>query len=204
MAASTRYVTKLLGCPSPLPYYSYGSKIGNSLHTQIRTGTLPLNAYLYQIQKSESPVCPCGYRTENVKHFILNCPLHQNIRHVLFSNVSEALGTDCSLLPTTRLTDLLLHGTSLDPEGGRRVAECFQSYVKGALAARRAAAAADGDVVALHWFDVVIFSSQLKLRCTEAAFHGSYLAHFLMFFFNVVYFCRHYFVKHMRGRGAMF
>ena len=143
-----RELTKLLGCPSPPPYYSYGSKIGNSLHTQIRTGTLPLNAYLYQIQKSESPVCPCGYRTENVKHFILNCPLHQNIRHVLFSNVSETLGTDCSLLPTTRLTDLLLHGTSLDPEGGRRVAECFQSYVKGALAARRAAAA-DGDVVAL-------------------------------------------------------
>ena len=139
-----RELGKLLGCPSPPPYYSHGNKIGNSLHTQARTGTLPLNAYQYQIQKSETSACPCGHRTENIKHFILSCPLHRSMRHILFNTVSEVLGTDCSLLPTTRLADLLLHGTSLNPGDGRRVAECFQSYIKGALAARQEAVAGSG------------------------------------------------------------
>ena len=45
-----------------------------------------------------------------------------------------------------KIMDLLLYGTSLNAEGGRRVAGCLQSYIMGALAARQAAAAGGGVV----------------------------------------------------------
>ena len=141
-----RKLADLLGCPSPPPYFSYGSKFGNSLHTKTRTGTIPINAYLYQYQQSESSACSCGFRTENIKHFILLCPLYQPLRNTLFRVLSETLRTDCTHWPSEKIMDLLLCGTSLNAEGGRRVAGCLQSYIMGALAARQAAAAGGGVV----------------------------------------------------------
>ena len=141
-----RMIADLLGCPSPPPYFLFGSKFGNSLHTKIRTGTIPINAYLYQYQQSESCICPCGFRTENIKHFILFCPLHQTLRNSLLLVLSETLRNDCTHWPPDKIIDLLLYGTSLNAEGGRRVAKCFQSYIAGALAARQATAAGGGAV----------------------------------------------------------
>ena len=83
---------------------------------------------------------------EHIKHFILQCPLYRTQRNILFSKVSETLTHDFTQLPSEQMLDLLLNGTSLNAEGGRRVAGCLQSYIMGALAARQAAAAGGGVV----------------------------------------------------------
>ena len=137
-------VAELLGCSSPPLYFSFGSKLGNCLHTKIRTGTLPLNAYLFQLQKSESSSCRCGFPNEHIRHFVLNCNLYRAQRNILFRKISETLNYDFACLPTEHIFDILLNGTTLHPEDGRRVAECFQSYVQETLALRRVAAGGGG------------------------------------------------------------
>ena len=66
---------KHIGVTASPTFYSIGTKNGNKLHTQLRTGTLPLNGFLFQTQKSTTPHCPCGFRLEDTKHFVLYCPL---------------------------------------------------------------------------------------------------------------------------------
>ena len=63
------------GTPNPPAYFSFGSKLGNSYHTQIRTGSLQLNSRLYLTQTLCSPRCLCGHKSETVQHFIFHCPL---------------------------------------------------------------------------------------------------------------------------------
>ena len=72
--------------PKPSIYYSFGSKLGNIYHTQIRTGSLPLNVHLYQNQKRFSPHCVCKHPSETVQHFLLSCPVYQQIRDDLFTS----------------------------------------------------------------------------------------------------------------------
>ena len=137
-----RKIAELLGCP-PL-YFSFGTKYDNRLHTQIRTGTIPLNAYLFQNQKTTSPACPCGYSNENVTHFLLHCSLYNTIRETCFGQISELLHIDFSNLSSAIQLDLLINGTSLDPEDGRRVAGSFQRYITSSLVLRCAAGGGGG------------------------------------------------------------
>ena len=58
----------------------------------------------------------------------------------MLSEYSETL-QHFTHLPSEQKLDILLFGTSLNAEDGRRVAECFQSYIMTALATRRVAAA---------------------------------------------------------------
>lgn len=48
----------------------------SSIATQIRSGHVGLNSYLYrrQVPGIESPRCQCGYQSQNVKHMIMQCP----------------------------------------------------------------------------------------------------------------------------------
>ena len=142
-------IAELWGSPAPPPYYLFGKKSGNILHTKIRTGTLNLNAYLYQIQKAESSLCVCGFRNEHIKHFVLHCPIYQTLRDTLFTDTSEIIQNFIHQSSEKKL-DILLHGKSLNTGDGRRVAECFQNYAGGELVARLAAAAAGGGVVAAN------------------------------------------------------
>ena len=45
-------------------------------HTRLRLDTCALNYYLYKIGCKESPVCFCGFYSETIKHFLLECPLY--------------------------------------------------------------------------------------------------------------------------------
>ena len=37
----------------------------------------------------DSPQCPCGFRRETSKHFLLDCPLYTNARNVMISDLQE-------------------------------------------------------------------------------------------------------------------
>ena len=142
-----RGIDNLFGMPHPPPYFSHGSKIGNTYHTQIRTGSLPLNAYLFNLQKLPSPNCICNHPSETIQHFLLTCPLYQQIRHHLFTQLSLVLGPQFTTLPSIDILQTLTHGYNITPTrtgGGREVAALFQGFVARALALRRAAGAAVG------------------------------------------------------------
>jgi ribonuclease HI len=57
-----------------------------SIIMQLRTGHVPLNAYLNRIKRSDSPFCKsqhCIGRRETVFHFLLECPQYAKERHKL-------------------------------------------------------------------------------------------------------------------------
>ena len=128
-------INKLLGAPAPARYFLYGTKTKNTLHIRLRTDTLPLNAYLYQIQKSLTPGCPCGAHIENSKHFILNCPLYDTHRHALI-NILLVHNIDARHIQQTQLLNIIATGTTLQAEQGRAVAGAVQNFIQSALNTR--------------------------------------------------------------------
>ena len=136
-------VANLFSTPKPCPYFSFGSKLGNTYHTQIRAGSLPLNAYLFKLQKVSSPHCTCNHRSETIQHFLLTCPLYQHIRHDLFTQVSHVLGPSFLSRHPKDILQTLTHGQSITSTGdGREVAALFQGFVMRAMTLRQAAEAA--------------------------------------------------------------
>ena len=66
------------------------SKQQSSLLFQLRVGHAPLNAYLHRFKKVESARCPaCGYKRENVDHFMLKCPKYDHERWPLLRQVKD-------------------------------------------------------------------------------------------------------------------
>ena len=111
-------VESVFGTPNPSIYYSFGSKLGNIYHTQIRTGSLPLNAHLYQNQKRFSPHCVCKHPSETLQHFLLSCPVYQQIRDDLFTQLSLILGSHFLHLPSKDKIQTLAHGHNINTSGG--------------------------------------------------------------------------------------
>ena len=55
-----------------------------SVLMQLRTGHAPLNTFLHQIGKVDSPCCPaCLGADETVHHFLFDCPAHAHAQHAL-------------------------------------------------------------------------------------------------------------------------
>ena len=61
------------------------SRIDASRICQLRTGHVPLNAFLEKIKKTDSARCPaCGHTKEDARHFLLDCPTYAHERWSLF------------------------------------------------------------------------------------------------------------------------
>ncbi|PPQ84290.1 hypothetical protein CVT25_013229 [Psilocybe cyanescens] len=86
------------------------SRAQSSLLVQVRTGHIPLNAYLYRINKSPTSKCPncweCrgGERaTETVEHYLFECRAYRNLRYELYLEIKtnrpslEELTTDMTM-----------------------------------------------------------------------------------------------------------
>ena len=134
-------IADLFGTTKPPTYFSFGSKLGNTYHTQIRTGSLQLNAYLYQTQRLSSPGCLCGHKSETLQHFIFHCPLFQDFRTKLLRQLSQLLGPDFTRLSNADILHTLTHGHNIHSDDGRVLAGLFQGYVKESMRRRRAGAA---------------------------------------------------------------
>ena len=104
-------------------------KTGNILYSRLRTEMAHLNSHLFQLQKHTTAECSCGHPVENVRHFVLSCPNYSAQRIQLVLNISKIIGIDfCDLSPTYQL-HLLLHGGTMDDEGGCALAYHFQNFV---------------------------------------------------------------------------
>jgi hypothetical protein len=65
-----------------------------SILIQLRTGHIPLQAYLHRFKLAETPTCPsCGTEPETVSHFLLHCITYVAQRRRL----RRSLGRDQSL-----------------------------------------------------------------------------------------------------------
>ena len=124
-----KHLQKHIGIPKPPTYYTFGSKTGNTIQTQLRNEMSNLNSHLYAIQKVTSPACACGCKVESVRHYILSCPLYTEQRRSLFNSMSQTLNSNFTQYDPSQQLQILLHGTDLGCEDGRAVAHHFQSFV---------------------------------------------------------------------------
>lgn len=115
--------------PRPPPFFTFGTKLGNILHTRLRVGTSKLNAHLYQLQISDSPSCLCGHKSETTEHFMLHCKIYQKHRSVLFNDLSNIIGTNFNILSKPLQMEIMLNGHNLTEVGGREVASCVQKFI---------------------------------------------------------------------------
>lgn len=80
------------------------------------------NADLYRINLSQSPECSCTHHLENVKHYLLECPLYNEARGVLLRNMSKYGIVN---------TDVLLSGSDLrSMDENSEIFLAVQLYIK--------------------------------------------------------------------------
>ena len=130
--SSLNNITKL---PSPPDWFHTGSRFANILHTRLRLNNPALNAYLFRTGRSPTCSCECGYKTENIKHFVLDCPLYAaqrgrllvDIRNLLAPGIHPNMLID---LDSTHLLKLLIHGSD-DQDNRTNIAICnaFQYFI---------------------------------------------------------------------------
>ena len=123
----------LYSTPQPSKYFTLGTKLGNTLHTQIRLGMSKLNAHQYTIQKIDNPACDCGYRQENTQHFLLHCPRFATARSILYRQISTHLNLDFRSLPDTIQISTLLTGHLTTKHTAPFVAIDFQNFLENTL-----------------------------------------------------------------------
>ncbi|KAG8702114.1 hypothetical protein FRC09_004948 [Ceratobasidium sp. 395] len=68
-----------------------------SLMIQLRTGHIPLMAYLHRFKRSNSATClACKQRAETVEHYLMRCPAYEPARqrrNIAFPAATESLPT---------------------------------------------------------------------------------------------------------------
>ena len=80
-------------------YSSVQQQSDCAILTQLRTGHCGLNSYLFRFNKAESAECPqCGYAKETAEHFLLECLVYWEERHVLCVKVGVTKMTLSGLL----------------------------------------------------------------------------------------------------------
>ena len=82
--------------PSIPSYFYTGSRIGQILHSRIRTKCSSLNLDLFLKNITESPLCRCG-SIENAQHFFFHCRYYEVQRRELMIAVSPYLNPSLKL-----------------------------------------------------------------------------------------------------------
>ena len=90
-------------------HFNVGHKLNNQLHAQLRLGRSKLNSHLHQIGLSITPTCKCG-QLETVKHFLLDCKLHDVARLQLYEKLGGLLENRVSTYSKSKLCEILLYG----------------------------------------------------------------------------------------------
>jgi len=89
-----------------VPQYFYsGSRIGQILHTRIRTESSGLKEHLFKKNLVDDPYCICK-QIESSEHFLLYCPLYRLIRQNMINNISCQATTQNLLFGNPLLSDI--------------------------------------------------------------------------------------------------
>ena len=119
--AFARKVLRDINIPT---WFSIGDRKTNIWYARLRMKCSKLNDDLYShIHVVDSPVCPCGFRRENSKHFFLDCPLYVNERALMLSDLR-----DIGFKPTTKN---LLFGNEMYTEIiNKQAVDIVQNFIK--------------------------------------------------------------------------
>ena len=82
---------------TPQHYYA-GKRFGQIIHARLRMECSKLNEHLFHMHIIESPKCDCGHPSEDTDHFLWECPLHDNFRHILYQMDPKYIGDSWTLL----------------------------------------------------------------------------------------------------------
>ena len=105
---------KLKMKPKKIKHYSWGSKRGNTLWTQLRVGRSFLNAHGFAINLADSDLCLCS-RSESVQHFLTECFLFTEERNLLYDSMEQILPKFKTFPKKTKI-EILLHGINLNSD----------------------------------------------------------------------------------------
>ena len=97
-----RNVNILSKFKSELKKICYGPRKLNIILTQLRSSASFLNYDLFRVGIVSDPSCRCGAAFENLKHFLLDCPIYLQARTTLIDNINMA--TTCYILDMKFLT----------------------------------------------------------------------------------------------------
>jgi hypothetical protein len=72
--------------------YFYGERWPCNNHARMRIECSKLKADLcYNLHVVNNPSCTCGATNENAKHFVLYCPLYNNIRVIMVNKINNKM-----------------------------------------------------------------------------------------------------------------
>ena len=101
------------------------STLGNgkliSFLTKLRNSCSSLNSDLFRVNLVNSPVCSCGYFTEDVVHFMLFCPNYQRQRDILQHKLDHLQPLD--------IAKLLFGDENLSQAANKLIMVCVQDYI---------------------------------------------------------------------------
>ena len=103
----------------------YGSRWASIHHSRIRIGCSKLNSHLCNnLHVIPSPRCQCGYGCEDPTHFLFNCPIHEEARLRMFSDIVSITHNPISL-------DMLLYGdNSLALYDNKKIFDSIHLFLK--------------------------------------------------------------------------
>ena len=91
--------------------YYVGERFPSILHSRLRLGHCALNWHLYLINCKASPSCYCGAPKEDVKHFLLVCPLYAALRSSLLTSIENIASSIWQPLSLVKKNNILLYGS---------------------------------------------------------------------------------------------
>ena len=125
-----RAVLRECGAQKPPLFFSYGSKVNNTLHTRLRLESSLLKAHLFSIYptKVQSAACACGFSFETNNHFFFHCRFYQVPRSDL-ARTLNALISNFSSMTVKQKLDIILRGQGLGTSDGLAVARAVQLFI---------------------------------------------------------------------------
>ena len=130
----TEFKRLLLGYVRPKgnPIYGIANLQGIRLLTKCRLEFSPLNEHKFRHNfDCLNPFCNCGTAKEDNEHFLLHCPLFNELRQDLLGQLSEILNEDALNLDPKELCHLMLYGSpSLSVIDNRMIIEATIQYIE--------------------------------------------------------------------------
>ena len=125
----TGKLLELMAPPQPNPYFMFGTKLGNVLHTRLRLRSSQLNAHRRAMGSDVSPECSCGNAREDTQHYLLACPLYDAARQELYQTLTTILNSDFNRLRRREQFDILVNGPKIGHQNGKLVAFALQTFL---------------------------------------------------------------------------
>ena len=105
----------------PKHYYYCNNRQGQIHHTRLRMNCSSLNDHLFRRNLIDSPLCPCKLSSETTEHFLLHCPIYQQLRYQCFNHLPPYYMYN---------SNILLYGCQEIPDHMNEIIfDCVQNFI---------------------------------------------------------------------------